>query len=58
MDDYYMIEELKLPTIEDNQIEEILTRAVSLFRRTGLSDLAEKWDKILRTYTTKKLADF
>ena len=53
-----MIEELKLPTVEDNQIEEILTRAVSLFRRTGLSDLAEKWDKILRTYTTKKLADF
>lgn len=58
MNDYCMIEELKLPNTEDNQIEEILTRAVSLFRRTGLSDLAEKWDKILRTYTNKKLADF
>jgi hypothetical protein len=53
-----MIEELKLPTVEDNKIEEIITRAVSLFRRTGLSDLAEKWDKILRTYTNKKLAEF
>ncbi|MBY9003721.1 MAG: hypothetical protein KGD73_07090 [Candidatus Lokiarchaeota archaeon] len=53
-----MIEELKLPSVEDNKIEEILTRAVSLFKRTGLSDLAEKWDKILRTYTNKKLAEF
>jgi len=52
-----MIEELKQPTLEDNKIEEILTRAVSLFRRTGLSDLAEKWDKILRTYTNKKLVE-
>ncbi|MHA1669015.1 MAG: hypothetical protein ACTSV5_00400 [Promethearchaeota archaeon] len=52
-----MIGELKLPTAEENKIEEILLRAVSLFRRTGLSDLAEKWDKILRTYANKKLAE-
>jgi len=45
---------LRKDLIEDNQIEEILFRAVNLFRKTGLTDLAEKWDKILKTYIGKK----
>ena len=54
-----MIEhEIKSLNVEDNKIEEILIRAVSLFKRTGLSELAEKWDKILHTYTNKKLVEF
>ncbi|MFX1287386.1 MAG: hypothetical protein ACFFFY_02340 [Promethearchaeota archaeon] len=40
--------------IGENQIEEILFRAVNLFKKTGLTDLAEKWDKILKTYIGKK----
>ena len=39
---------------QENQIEEILTRAVSLFQRTGLSELAEKWDKILKTFISRE----
>ena len=40
--------------IEENQIEEILDRAVNLFEETGLKDLAEKWDTILKMYVGKK----
>ena len=40
--------------IEENQIEEILDRAVNLFEKTGLKDLAEKWDTILKMYVGKK----
>ena len=40
--------------IEENQIEEILDRAVNLFEKTGLKDLAEKWDTILKIYVGKK----
>jgi hypothetical protein len=40
--------------IEENEIEEILYRAVSLFEKTGLKDLAEKWDTILKMYVGKK----
>ncbi|MHA1472104.1 MAG: hypothetical protein ACTSQW_03280 [Promethearchaeota archaeon] len=40
--------------IEENQIEEILDRAVNLFEKTGLKDLAEKWDTILKMYAGKK----
>jgi len=40
--------------IEDKQIEKILFRAVDLFKKTGLTDLAEKWDRILKTYVAKK----
>jgi len=39
---------------EDKQIEKILFRAVDLFKKTGLTDLADKWDKILKTYIAKK----
>lgn len=39
---------------EENQIEEILDRAVNLFEKTGLKDLAEKWDTILKMYVGKK----
>ena len=48
-----------LPLIEDtpeeNQIEDILFRAVNLFEKTGLKDLAEKWDTILKMYAGKKV---
>ena len=37
------------------EIEDILTRAVSLFRKTGLTELADKWDRILKTYLSKKI---
>jgi hypothetical protein len=47
-------ESLKNDKLEDNRIEQIISRAVVLFRRTGLLDLAEKWDRILKTYTTRK----
>ncbi len=40
--------------IGENQIEEILFKAVNLFKKTGLTDLAEKWDKILKMYVGKK----
>ncbi len=39
---------------EEKQIEKVLFRAVDLFKKTGLTDLAEKWDKILKTYVAKK----
>ncbi|MHA1460792.1 MAG: hypothetical protein ACTSO8_04860 [Promethearchaeota archaeon] len=45
---------LRKDLIEENQIEEILFRAVNLFKKTGLTDLAEKWDKILKMYVGKK----
>jgi hypothetical protein len=40
--------------IFENNIEQILERAVELFKRTGLTDLANKWERILKTYTHKK----
>ena len=45
---------LKNDLFEEKQIEKILFRAVDLFKKTGLTDLAEKWDKILKTYVAKK----
>ncbi len=45
---------LREALIGENQIEEILFRAVNLFKKTGLTDLAEKWDKILKMYVGKK----
>jgi len=39
---------------EENKIEEIMFRAVNLFEKTGLKDLAEKWDTILKMYAGKK----
>ena len=43
--------------IFENNIEQILERAVDLFKKTGLTDLANKWERILKTYTTKKYLD-
>ena len=45
---------LRKDLIDENQIEEILFRAVNLFKKTGLTDLADKWDKILKMYVGKK----
>ena len=38
----------------EENITNILDRAVKLFRRTDLSELADKWDKILNSYRSKK----
>ena len=38
---------------QESKIEDIITRAVALFQRTGLSELAEKWEKILKTYISR-----
>ena len=45
---------LRKDLIDETQIEEILFRAVNLFKKTGLTDLADKWDKILKMYVGKK----
>lgn len=45
--------ELDILKCEEN-IANILDRAVKLFKRTNLNELAEKWDKILKTYRSKK----
>ena len=38
----------------EESIAKILDRAVKLFKRTDLPELAEKWDVILKTYRSKK----
>ncbi len=38
----------------EESIAEILDRAVNLFRRTNLTELADKWDRILKTYNSKR----
>ncbi len=38
----------------EENIAKILDRAVKLFRRTNLTELADKWDRILKTYDSKK----
>jgi len=45
---------LKNDLNEEKQIEKVLFRAVDLFKKTGLTELATKWDKILKTYVAKK----
>ena len=35
-------------------VAKLIFRAVALFRETGLNDLADKWDKILKTYQQAK----
>ena len=37
----------------EKNIAEILDRAVNLFKRTNLTELADKWDRILKTYNSK-----
>jgi hypothetical protein len=49
-----MIENITIEERE-NRIEEILERAVNLFQKTGLTELANKWNKILATYSSKKI---
>lgn len=51
-----MIENIPLShqKIFENNIEQILERAVELFKKTGLTDLANKWERILKAYTNKK----
>ncbi len=46
---------LKENISEEKQIEDILFRAVNLFEKTGLKELAEKWDTILKMYVGKKV---
>ena len=54
----FMIDSYKELTTDVGKYEEnvakILKRAVHLFKRTNLTELAEKWDKILTTYNSKK----
>ena len=38
----------------ENNIAQILERAVKLFRETDLTELAEKWDRILKNYYRKR----
>ncbi|MFW9872884.1 MAG: hypothetical protein ACFFG0_07265 [Candidatus Thorarchaeota archaeon] len=46
-------QEKELAKYEKN-IANILDQAIKLFRRTDLPELAEKWDRILNTYRSKK----
>ena len=52
-DSTYKDKEKDILYYEEN-IAKILDRAVKLFRRTNLEELAEKWDRILKTYDSKK----
>ena len=45
--------DLDILRYEEN-IAQLLDRAVKLFRRTNLNELADKWDKILKTYQKAK----
>ena len=38
----------------ENNVSRLIFRAVELFRETGLNDLADKWDKILKNYVKAK----
>jgi len=38
----------------EENIAKILDRAVKLFKKTKLNELADKWDKILTNYYAKK----
>ncbi len=38
----------------EENIAKILDRAVKLFKKTKLNELADKWDKILTNYYVKK----
>ncbi len=39
---------------EDQSIAKMLYRAVGIFERTGLTELAEKWERILNNYIRAK----
>lgn len=36
-------------------VKKILADTVILFRKTGLNDLAQKWERILKNYVRKKI---
>jgi len=38
----------------EENIAKILNRAVNLFKKTNLTELADKWDRILKTINSKK----
>lgn len=38
----------------EENVAKILDRAVKLFKRTNLEELADKWDRILKTYDSRK----
>ena len=38
----------------ETNVAKILDQAINLFRETGLTELAEKWDHILKNYYRKK----
>ena len=43
-----------LDLLVEEHIANILDRAVKLFRKTQMNDLADKWDRILKSYYSKK----
>jgi len=53
-DSSFKVPNMDLGEYEEN-IAKILDRAVKLFKRTNLTELAEKWGKILKTYNSKKI---
>ncbi len=38
----------------ENNVSIMLDKAVILFKKTGLNELADKWDKILKNYRHSK----
>ena len=55
-----MTENVKLNSdiANETKIIQVFDRAVKLFEKTGLNDLAEKWNRILKTYMNReKLGD-
>jgi hypothetical protein len=46
--------EKALDLLAEEHIANILDRAVKLFRKTQLHELADKWDRILKNYYSKK----
>lgn len=38
----------------EKNIEKLFDRIISLFKQNGLTDLSEKWDKILKNYYNNK----
>ncbi len=36
-------------------LAKLIDRAMSLFKETGLTELAEKWEKILKNYNRQKI---
>ncbi len=43
----------KMPK-DKTQIVSVLEQSIALFRRAGMSELASKWERILKTYNTQK----